>query len=137
MAILYILFHLGLFMTTNKKTKKKDTKKKAASEKIGVIDVPEFNTPRVNNFARTRIISETLGTLAQFTPRTDGEMGMVPLFSREFLLKNLLGLTDEEFELNERLIERESKAILTTLAELLKDDEEAAPVKKNKKTKVN
>ena len=76
--------------------------------------------PAVKKFdmQRTKDIAEVLGVLSQFIPRIDGSEGITPLFSRQFLLKNLIGLSDEEFKLNEQLIQNESELILSTLAML-------------------
>jgi len=135
MAILYILFHLDFIMATKKTTKKKETKQKV--EEINLVNIPVNTAKKETNYVRTRIMADTVGMLSQFIPRVDTEMTVVPLFSREFLLKNLLGLSDEEFELNEKLIQKESADILSSLKELLKQDETPAPTKKSKKAKVN
>lgn len=62
---------------------------------------------------RAKDIAEVIGMLSQFTPRFDTEN--IPLFSRRFLLKNLLGFTEEELEENDILINDESNAILRSL----------------------
>ena len=63
------------------------------------------------DWERTYSIASNIGMLAQFIPREfhPGEIG--PLFSREFILKNLFGLTDEEYKLNEELILKETEEI--------------------------
>ena len=87
--------------------KKKATKKKTVKSVKKEFDIQ-----------RTKDIADVLGILCQFIPRIDENNGMLPLFSRQFLLKNLLGLSDEEFNLNEELIQNESELILSTLAAL-------------------
>ena len=85
---------------------------------------------------RAKDIADVLGVLSQFIPRIDEGNGISPLFSRQFLLKNLLGLSDEEFKLNEQLIQSESELILSTLAMLKEQTPEGvidlAKVKKGK-----
>lgn len=91
------------------------------------------------NMERTREIAEVIGSLSNFIPRIDGSSSIPPLFSREFLLKNLLGLTNEEYEENNRLLEIESVNIINALKELTANNNvvEANNSKKNKKEKVN
>lgn len=63
------------------------------------------------DWERTCSIASNIGMLAQFTPRELHQCEIGPLFSREFVLKNLFGLTDEEYELNEELIKKEEEEI--------------------------
>ena len=59
------------------------------------------------DLTRAREIADVLGVLSQFIPRVDGSSGISPLFSREFLLKDLIGLTQEEYDRNEDLLKKE------------------------------
>ena len=69
--------------------------------------------PKKVDLQRAKDIAEVIGALSQFTPRFDSEN--IPLFSRTFLLKNILGFTQEELEENDTLINEESNAILRSL----------------------
>ena len=72
----------------------------------------ETKTKKVD-LQRAKDIAEVIGILSQFTPGFESEN--IPLFSRTFLLKNLLGFTEEELEENDILINEESNAILKSL----------------------
>lgn len=72
----------------------------------------ETKTKKVD-LQRAKDIAEVVGILSQFTPGFESEN--IPLFSRTFLLKNLLGFTEKELEENDILINEESNAILKTL----------------------
>lgn len=72
----------------------------------------ETKTKKVD-LQRAKDIAEVVGILSQFTPGFESEN--IPLFSRTFLLKNLLGFTEEELEENDILINEESNAILKSL----------------------
>ena len=54
------------------------------------------------NIERLRKLGESLEKISHFTD-TEHRYGS-PWFSREFLLKNILGLTDEEYDQNEKLL---------------------------------
>ena len=82
---------------------------------------------------RAKDIAEVIGTLSQFTPRFDVEN--IPLFSRTFLLKNILGFTEEEIIENDKLINEESQAILSTLEYLKGTANQVIPENKTTKTK--
>lgn len=82
---------------------------------------------------RAKDIAEVIGTLSQFTPRFDVEN--IPLFSRTFLLKNILGFTEEEIIENDKLINEESQAILATLEYLKGSTNQVIPESKTTKTK--
>lgn len=82
---------------------------------------------------RAKDIAEVIGTLSQFTPRFDVEN--IPLFSRTFLLKNILGFTEEEIIENDKLINEESQAILATLEYLKGTTNQVIPENKTTKTK--
>lgn len=103
---------------------KKKTTKKTETRKV--------------DLERTERIAGVVGALSQFLPRLDNDQSISPLFSREFLLKNLLGLTDEEYELNNQLIVNESEMIMSTL-KMLKDmtPEQLIESTKIKKEKAN
>ena len=105
-------------------TKKKETKK---------------SITRKVDWERTERIAAVIGMLSQFLPRVDDDdVTVCPLFSREFLLKNLLGLSDEEYELNNMLIANESEMILSTLEALKKmSPDEFVEKTKIKKEKAN
>lgn len=91
------------------------------------------------DLTRAREIAEVIGALSQFIPRVDGSSDISPLFSREFLLKDLIGLTDEEYNRNEDLLKKECGNILEVLKSLVpQESAEAiseAQVKKSKKSK--
>lgn len=96
------------------------------------------------DWERASNIAQVLGIYAQFFPRVDDPA--IPLLSKEFVFKNLLGLTDEEYELNETLLCNETNNILESLKQAkaaLEANgnaiEEAcvARTKKSKKQKVN
>ena len=70
------------------------------------------------DFVRTQQIAGVLGTLSQFIPQVNSDSPIAPLFSKEFLLKNLLGLTDEEYKLNDDLLQKECENILTVIGNL-------------------
>lgn len=72
----------------------------------------ETKTKKVD-LQRAKDIAEVVGILSQFTPGFESEN--IPLFSRTFLLKNLLGFTEEELEENDILINEESNVILKSL----------------------
>lgn len=94
--------------------------------------------PKKVDLQRAKDIAEVIGTLSQFTPRFDVEN--IPLFSRTFLLKNILGFTDEEIIENDKLINEESNAILTTLEYLKGPANQETPevvTKTKKSAKVN
>lgn len=90
---------------------------------------------------RAKDIAEVIGTLSQFTPRFDGEN--IPLFSRRFLLKNILGFTEEELEENDFLINDETNVLRKKLEHMRgqanQETPEAVTKTKTKKptTKVN
>lgn len=65
------------------------------------------------NLQRAKDIAEIISTLSQFTPGFASEN--ILLFSRHFLLKNLLGFTEEELEENDSLINDEYNTILRSL----------------------
>ena len=92
----------------------------------------ETKTKKVD-LQRAKDIAEVIGTLSQFTPRFDVEN--VPLFSRTFLLKNILGFTEEEIIENDKLINEESQAILATLEYLKGTPNQVIPENKTTKTK--
>lgn len=98
-------------------------------------------TTKTTDLTRAREITEVLGVLSQFIPRVDGSSGISPLFSREFLLKDLLGLTQEEYDRNEDLLKKECGNILEVLKSLVPQEsaeaisEAQAKVKKSKKSK--
>ena len=58
----------------------------------------ETKTKKVD-LQRAKDIAEVVGILSQFTPGFESEN--IPLFSRTFLLKNLLGFTEKELEENQ------------------------------------
>ena len=112
-------------MKTNKKTKTTKTSKKF-------------------DFERSEKIAGLLGIFAPLS----GEC--IPVFSQEFVLKNLLGLTEEEYNLNQDLLTKESQNILNAIKmqkQLLESLEnrnevpaevvETRPAKKSRKEKVN
>ena len=92
----------------------------------------ETKTKKVD-LQRAKDIAEVIGTLSQFTPRFDVEN--IPLFSRTFLLKNILGFTEEEIIENDKLINEESQAILSTLEYLKGTANQVIPENKTTKTK--
>ena len=104
------MFYFRIFIMTKKKTEDKKV-----------------------DLQRAKDIAEVIGTLSQFTPRFDVEN--VPLFSRTFLLKNILGFTEEEIIENDKLINEESQAILATLEYLKGTTNQVIPEKKTTKTK--
>lgn len=106
------MFYFRIFIMTKKKT--------------------ETKTKKVD-LQRAKDIAEVIGTLSQFTPRFDVEN--VPLFSRTFLLKNILGFTEEEIIENDKLINEESQAILATLEYLKGTPNQVIPENKTTKTK--
>jgi hypothetical protein len=77
-------------------------------------------TEKKFDFERTQEITAVISTLSQFIPRVDGESPIAPLFSKEFLLKNLLGLTEEEYKLNDELLQKECENILTVIGTIAK-----------------
>ncbi len=89
------------------------------------------------DLTRAREIADVLGVLSQFIPRVDGSSGISPLFSREFLLKDLIGLTQEEYDRNEDLLKKECGNIL--LKSLVPQEDAQviteAQAKKSKKSK--
>jgi len=96
------------------------------------------------DWERASNIAQVLGIYAQFFPRVDDPS--IPLLSKEFVFKNLLGLTDEEYELNETLLYNETNNILESLKQTKAALEAAdnaveevcvAKTKKSKKQKVN
>ena len=91
------------------------------------------------DLTRAREIADVLGVLSQFIPRVDGSSGIPPLFSCEFLLKDLIGLTQEEYDRNEDLLKKECGNILEVLKSLVPQESteaiSAAQTKKSKKTK--
>lgn len=91
------------------------------------------------DLTRAREIAEVIGALSQFIPRVDGSSGISPLFSREFLLKDLIGLTQEEYDRNEDLLKKECGNILEVLKTLVPQESadaiSAAQTKKSKKSK--
>lgn len=117
------------------KTNKKTTKTTKTSKKF--------------DYERSAQIAGLLGTFAQFMPQLDS--GFIPLFSREFVMKDLLGLTDEEFERNETLLTAESTRILDAIRmqknlletlqksadEIQTEQPVVRPAKKSRKEKVN
>ena len=112
-------------MKTNKKTTKTTTKQNKKTD-----------------FERAHHIADLLSAFIQFIPQLSGET--IPVLSKEFVLKNLLGLTDEEYELNERLVIEESQNILKAVLEQKKllegtqVSQEVRPAKKSRtKEKVN
>lgn len=97
-------------------------------------------TEKKFDFERTQEIASVLGTLSQFIPQVNSDSPIAPLFSKEFLLKNLLGLTEEEYKLNDDLLKKECENILTVIGTLAKQYRQAeqpeGTVKKlTKKTK--
>ena len=104
------MFYFRIFIMTKKKTEDKKV-----------------------DLQRAKDIAEVIGTLSQFTPRFDVEN--VPLFSRTFLLKNILGFTEEEIIENDKLINEESQAILATLEYLKGTANQVIPENKTTKTK--
>ena len=94
----------------------------------------EKKTKKVD-LQRAKDIAEVIGILSQFTPGFESEN--IPLFSRTFLLKNLLGFTEKELEENDILINEESNAILKTLEYMkgLANQETPEPVAKTKTKK--
>lgn len=104
------MFYFRIFIMTKKKTENKKV-----------------------DLQRAKDIAEVIGTLSQFTPRFDVEN--VPLFSRTFLLKNILGFTEEEIIENDKLINEESQAILATLEYLKGTTNQVIPENKTTKTK--
>ena len=90
------LLSLGNFM-------KKETKKTKKTEK-------KFN------FERAHHIADLLGTFTQFMPSYNVDSGIIPCLSREFVFKNLLGFTDEEFLKNEELLFNEANTIIKAIA---------------------
>lgn len=94
------------------KTMDKATKGKKSSvkQKASLTDCQD----KVLN--RAERISHIIGSLSQFTPiNYETAFDMKPLFAREFLLKNLLGLSDEEFVLNEELILSEQNELIKSM----------------------
>lgn len=100
------------------------------------------------DFERSEKIAGLLGIFAPFMPSLSGEC--IPVFSQEFVLKNLLGLTEEEYNLNQDLLTKESQNILNAIKmqkQLLESLEnrnevpaevvETRPAKKSRKEKVN
>lgn len=106
------MFYFRIFIMTKKKT--------------------ETKTKKVD-LQRAKDIAEVIGAFSQFTPRFDAEN--VPLFSRTFVLKNILGFTEEEIIENDRLINEESQAILATLEYLKGTTNQVIPENKTTKTK--
>lgn len=104
------MFYFRIFIMTKKKTENKKV-----------------------DLQRAKDIAEVIGTLSQFTPRFDVEN--IPLFSRTFLLKNILGFTEEEIIENDKLINDESQAILATLDYLKGTANQVIPENKTTKTK--
>ena len=101
-------------------------------------------TAKKVDWERAHHIAELLGIYAQFFPRVDDPS--IPLLSKEFVFKNLLGLTNEEYELNETLLYNETNNILESLKKTKAALEAAdnaieevcvAKTKKSKKQKVN
>ena len=100
------------------------------------------------DFERSEKIAGLLGIFSQFMPELSGEH--IPLLSQEFVMKNLLGLTEEEYKLNQDLLAKESQNILNAIKmqkKLLESLEngnevqaevvETRPAKKSRKEKVN
>ena len=117
------MFYFWNFIMAKTQTKKKETKKPVT---------------RKVDWERTERIAGVVGMLSQFLPRVDDDVTVCPLFSREFLLKNLLGLSDEEYELNNMLIANESEMIMSTLETLKKmSPDEFVEKTKIKKEKAN
>ena len=91
------------------------------------------------DLTRAREIADVLGVLSQFIPRVDGSSSISPLFSHEFLLKDLIGLTQEEYDRNEDLLKKECGNILEVLKSLVPQESaeaiSAAQAKKSKKSK--
>lgn len=117
------MFYFWNFIMAKTQTKKKETKKSVA---------------RKVHWERTERIASVVGALSQFLPSANDDVTVYPLFSREFLLKNLLGLSDEEYELNNMLIANESEMILSTLGALKKmSPDEFVEKTKIKKEKAN
>lgn len=102
----------------------------------------------IDKLNRAEKIGNVLGMLAHFTPiNYDLAFDNKPMFSREFLLKKLLGLTDEEYEANEQMILHEQTELIKSMelanqvlnmreAEGATVVEEVKP-KKKEKVKVN
>lgn len=92
---------------------------------------------------RAERISNIVGALSQFIPiNYTCAFENRPLFSREFLLKNLLGLSDEEYLLNDELILNEQTDMIKAmdmanqynkLLEAQAIEETVEPKKKTKK----
>ena len=94
------------------------------------------NTKKVTDLTRAHEIGAALGMLSQFLPRIDGSSSIAPLFSREFLLKDILGLTDDEYTRNEELLKKECGNILEVIKALLPPEaQECTQAKKTRKTK--
>ena len=95
---------------------------------------------------RAERIANIVGSLSQFTPiNYTYAFENRPLFSREFLLKNLLGLSDEEYLLNDELILNEQTDMIKAmdmasqynkLLETQAIEETIEPKKKTKKKEV-
>lgn len=82
---------------------KKETKKTKKTEK-------KFD------FERAHHIADLLSTFVQFMPSYNVDSGIIPCLSREFVFKNLLGFTDEEFLTNEELLFAEANTIIKAIA---------------------
>lgn len=82
---------------------KKETKKTKKTEK-------KFD------FERAHHIADLLGIFTQFMPSYNIDSGIIPCLSREFVFKNLLGFTDEEFLKNEELLFNEANTIIKAIA---------------------
>ena len=97
-------------------------------------------TEKKFDFERTQEIASVLGTLSQFIPQVNSDSPIAPLFSKEFLLKNLLGLTEAEYKLNDELLQKECENILTVIGTIAKqyqqvEQPEGTVKKLTKKTK--
>ena len=68
------------------------------------------------DFERAHHIADLLGTFIQFMPSYNVDSGIIPCLSREFVFKNLLGFTDEEFLQNEELLFNEANTIIKAIA---------------------
>lgn len=95
------------------------------------------NTKKTVDLARAREIGEALGMLTQFLPHVDGSSPITPLFAREFVLRDLIGLTEDEYKRNEDMLKTECGNILKVIKALLppQEGQEAQAVKKTRKTK--
>lgn len=96
------------------------------------------NIKKTIDLTRAREIGEILGMLSQYLPRVDGSSPIAPIFSREFVLKDMIGLTDEEYKRNEDSLKNECGNILEVIKAILPnaaEEMEQVPAKKTRKSK--